>query len=168
MKTQEMFNYVRNEWQQAWHGMSDQWNHFRQRTNHALVSFHPDPERTFPKGNDKYNVWGLVAADMFDMENKLVLRMEAAGLNPDAIDVTVDGNELVVNGEKILSADICDNAGKCHFSEISYGRVERRFALPVRKVAEDNNSASYNNGILTIEIPYAEMAAKQARNISVH
>ena len=79
-----------------------------------------------------------------------------------------DGNELVVNGEKILSADICDNAGKCHFSEISYGRVERRFALPVRKVAEDNNSASYNNGILTIEIPYAEMAATQARNISVH
>lgn len=168
MKSQEVFNYVRNEWEHAWHGLTDQWNSFRQRANHALVSFKSEQSTPHPKGNGKYNEWGLLAADMFEAGDKLIVRLEVPGLKADAINVSVDGNELVVRGEKEWGFEQQDELGKFYFAEIAIGQFERRINLPKRKVADDNNDASYANGVLTIKMPFSEEASSPPRNISVH
>lgn len=168
MKTQEVLNYVRNEWENAWHGLTDQWNNFRQRANHALVAFKPETKRPESHGNGKFNEWGLLAADMYDVGDRLVVRLEVPGLRPDALQVAVDGNELVIRGEKSWQTAETDEIQQYFFSEIAYGTFERRITLPKRKVADSDNGASYEQGVLTIEMPFSEEPSSPPRTISVH
>ncbi len=168
MKTQEVLNYMRDEWGQAWRALDDRWHQFRQRSNHALVVFKPTEQQADSEGNDKSAEWGFLPAEMFDLDNKLVVRVEIPGLNSDALEVRVDGNDLVISGEKQLTPSAPVDSGKCFFSEISYGSFERRVALPKRRVAEDSNEANYNQGVLTVEMPFIEEAETSARTISVH
>ncbi len=168
MKTQDITNYVSTEWGQAWRALDNRWHQFRQRTNHALVSFGAEELETSPEGKEQTSRWGLMPAEMYEVENKLVFRLEIPGLDASTLQVTVDGSELVISGEKKLPEEASTNSSKRVFSEIAYGRFERRVALPKRKVAEFNNGANYKQGVLTVEMPFAEETAAAPRSIRVH
>ena len=95
MKTQEVWNFMRQEWNQALHGLTDQWNHFRQRMNHALVQFNGKEETT----EDMTHAWGVVPVCMKERGNKLMVSVEIPGVELDDLTVTLENHALVIRGQ---------------------------------------------------------------------
>jgi HSP20 family protein len=82
---------------------------------------------------------------------------ELPGVNEDDIELTVEDGVLSLSGEK--RSERKDENG---YSERSYGRFERRIALP-SNIDEEACSADFKNGVLTVTIPRAEEKARGRR-----
>jgi len=87
--------------------------------------------------------------DIFETENKVIIRLELAGVDKENLTVRTDGNALVINGTR------CDKEhnGRVYYHqmEISYGPFEKVIALSP-SLQERDMVAEYHDGILEIEI----------------
>src|SRR5687767_3572447 len=80
----------------------------------------------------------------------------APGLDPTAIQLTVQDNRLTIAGEKQrLAAEIQPEA--FHRSERAAGKFVRTVTLPI-DVEHEKVQADYKNGLLVITLPKAEKA----------
>jgi HSP20 family protein len=52
------------------------------------------------------------------------------------------------------------------FSERYYGRFERR--IPVEDVAQDQMSATFKNGVLTVTLPKLPQAASKVKRVAIN
>lgn len=87
----------------------------------------------------------------------------APGLEPDALNVSVTGDQLVISGEKKpLPKNI--KSEFIHRSERSTGQFARSLSLSVG-VQGDKVHASYTNGVLKIILP--KMEESKPKQISV-
>ncbi len=94
--------------------------------------------------------WGIMAAEVFDDDNRIIVRLEAPGMDAKEFDLKVVDNVLVVSGEKKIRREHTE--GHYHIKECAYGRFERAIGLPGR-VDSDKAQADYKNGILQVELP---------------
>ncbi len=80
----------------------------------------------------------------------------APGLNPETLNVSVTGDQLVISGEK---APMPKNIKSefIHRSERAAGRFTRSLSLSVG-VESDRVQANYANGVLKIVLPKVEVA----------
>jgi HSP20 family molecular chaperone IbpA len=93
-------------------------------------------------------------------EGRYVVRAELPGIDPDKnVDITVDEHVLAIHAERAE-----EEKDKQH-CEFRYGSFTRRVPLPVG-AKEDEISASYDNGVLTVTVPVEE-GAKAGRHIPV-
>jgi HSP20 family protein len=99
--------------------------------------------------HDGFDSWTPVC-DAFATPEGLVLYLELPGLEQDQIDLRVDGDELVVEGERRLEREQVGE--RYHRVERSFGRFSRRFNLP-STVNRDGVQASYREGVLRVELP---------------
>ncbi len=164
MKTQEVWNFMRQEWNQAVHGLTDQWNHFRQRMNHALVQFNDKGAAS----EEKLHAWGIVPVCMKEQGDKLMVSVEIPGVQHDDLTVTLENHSLVIRGQKQAQGEWHDVEGHWHIMETAYGEFERRVPLPHRIIGNEAIDAKYQNGILTIEVPLKEQPEEPPREISIH
>lgn len=105
-----------------------------------------------------------VTADMHREDDKLVVTLEMPGIDPEKdIDVSVEGDALIIKGEKSDEREVNEDDRYLH--ERRYGRFERTMMLP-DGVDPESVSASYDKGVLTIEVPIPETEA-QVRTIPV-
>ena len=88
--------------------------------------------------------------EMFDKEDKFVVRAELPGMKEEDVDVCVSDNILTVKGEKKSSSEIKEE--DYHFSEMSYGSFSRSITLP-STVNTEKITASFDNGVLEIDLP---------------
>lgn len=88
--------------------------------------------------------------DVFETEKALVVRMELAGVSSPGIRVTVDGDWLIVRGERRPFAD--SDARRLHRMEIAFGPFERRLRMPA-DFEGDQVSANLEEGFLTVVLP---------------
>ena len=102
------------------------------------------------------------AVDCFTREDKLVMRAELPGVNPDDVDVSLTGNRLTIRGEK--KAERKTEEKNVLIREISHGRFERSFTLTESLKPEDIK-ASFNNGVLELTMPVEK--AETSRRIPV-
>jgi HSP20 family protein len=79
------------------------------------------------------------------------------GVSEDDIDLRIEDGMLTLAGEK-RSERKSENG----YSERSYGRFERRVSLPPN-IDEDQCSADFRNGVLTVTIPRSEAKARGRR-----
>lgn len=87
----------------------------------------------------------------------------APGLDPDALNVSVSGDQLVISGEKKpLPPNVKPDF--IHRSERSTGQFARSMSLSVG-VQSNKVQASYTNGVLKITLPKMEEA--KPKQISV-
>lgn len=98
---------------------------------------------------DGLHTWSPTA-DVFETGAELVISLELAGVEQDAIDLRVEGDELIVEGERRLHRQ-ADNE-HFHRVERSYGRFSRRFALP-STVDRQAIAALYRQGVLRVALP---------------
>ena len=77
------------------------------------------------------------------------VRAEVPGVDPDAIEVTVRDGQLTIKTERAQTGESTGH------SEFSYGSFVRTVALPAG-ADEDDVTATYDRGILTVSIPLAE------------
>ncbi len=66
--------------------------------------------------------------DMVEEDGELVVTTELPGMDPAAIDVSVEGDILTVRGEKTAETKVSEEDRYLH--ERSYGTFQRRIALP--------------------------------------
>ncbi|MDE0324113.1 MAG: Hsp20/alpha crystallin family protein [Candidatus Poribacteria bacterium] len=98
-------------------------------------------------------IW-MPAADICETENGFEIRAELPGVSEDDINISVTDNLLTIKGEKRQEEN---SEGKnYHRVERRYGSFQRSFTLP-RHVETDGIKAGFTDGVLTLEIPKAEV-----------
>ena len=94
-----------------------------------------------------------------DLDKTYLLTAEIPGMDEKDINVSLRNNQLIIEGEKKNETKTEDKKKGVYHSEFSYGRFYR--AIPFSDdVDTDKVSASYKNGLLSIELgkrPEAEM-----------
>jgi HSP20 family protein len=100
--------------------------------------------------------------DVYETADALVVSLELPGLEQSHIDVRVDGDDLVVSGEREIERE---QAGEqFHRVERPYGKFSRRFHLP-STVNREAIGASFRDGLLRVTLP--NQPDKQRRPIRV-
>lgn len=90
--------------------------------------------------------------DVFEKEDKYVVKAELPGMKEEDIDVSVVGDTLTIKGERKAESEVKEEDYHC--CERSYGSFFRSISLP-SKVDAENIAASYEGGILEISLPKA-------------
>jgi len=152
----------------AWESLAEGWHQLRQRASQAITRFQP-----FRKGRGEVRSaedelmqqalhWGVVAAELEERDDEIIVRLEAPGLEPGDFDINVVDDLLLVRGEKRMERE--QKRGKYHIMECAYGSFERTIPLP-RAVDVSGVKARYRRGVLTVRLPIAESA--RVRRIQV-
>lgn len=99
----------------------------------------------------------LFEADLVEHTDEMVLTAELPGVEPDNVDVTLEGNVLTISGEKVDHRAEQEDEGRYHLFERRWGRFSRSFVLP-RSVDRDKVNASFENGVLKVRVGKTEAA----------
>jgi HSP20 family protein len=103
------------------------------------------------------------AVDVYEDDKKVVLKLEVPGIEEKDLDVSVEKNTLTVKGERKFDNE--EKEENFHRIERRYGSFYRSFTLPTT-VDSENVAASYNAGVLKIEL--TKKPAAQPRQIKVN
>jgi HSP20 family protein len=90
---------------------------------------------------------GMLAVDVYETKEKLIVKARTAGVNRDDLDVSISDNTLTIKGT-LTSGDEVD-AENYHVQECYWGEFSRTLALPV-PVKEDEVEAVLKDGVLTV------------------
>lgn len=102
------------------------------------------------------------AIEVFEKEDKFVVKAELPGMKEEDIDVSVVGDTLTVRGEKRSESEVKEEDYYC--CERAYGSFSRSVALP-STVDAKGIEASYEDGVLEVSLPKA--AEVKPKKISV-
>jgi HSP20 family protein len=100
--------------------------------------------------------------DIYEDDQKLVLKLEVPGVKEDDLDIQVEGRTLTVRGERKFSSE--EKQENFHRVEHRYGTFARSFTLP-NSVDAENVKATYNAGLL--ELSLAKKAEAKPRQIKI-
>ena len=100
--------------------------------------------------------------DVVDGKDDIQVHVELPGINREDVDISLKDDVLTIRGEKRSEVEDKDR----RYSERSYGRFERRLALP-SEVDEDRSKATFRNGVLTVVLPKTERARQRGRRIAI-
>jgi HSP20 family protein len=117
-----------------------------------------------PFGLGAVSLFGLPPADMKETEAAHILGVELPGLTRQDIDLTIDGDALVVCGQKTEENE--DASASYRVSERRYGRFERSFPLPP-DVDRDHIQAQFKDGVLKITLPKSPGASPPRSRIEI-
>ncbi|MBV9891270.1 MAG: Hsp20/alpha crystallin family protein, partial [Rhizobacter sp.] len=101
--------------------------------------------------------------DMHDDNGELCVRADLPGLQPQDLDVRVEGDLLTISGERKSEQD--RNEGDYHVMERSHGRFQRSVQLPFTP-NPDEVRAEVRHGVLEVRIP-KQAAQQRSRRIEV-
>jgi HSP20 family protein len=102
--------------------------------------------------------------DISETAEEFRVRAELPGVCADCINVDIENNTLIIQGEK--QKEETDGQENFYRVERLYGRFMRSFTLPQR-VKADQVKARYKDGILHIAIPKAEEAKPRQIQVEV-
>lgn len=105
---------------------------------------------------------GQLAVDVYENDDKLVVKARTAGVNKDELDVSISDGILTISGT--LSSGDEAVASNWHIQECYWGEFSRTLALPVA-VKEDEVEAVLKDGVLTIT--FSKLKQEQAKKIQV-
>ena len=97
----------------------------------------------------------LPAIDIYETKDRFVVTAELAGIEPGEVEVSVEDSVLTIRGERKFYEDVSDES--FHRVERRYGAFQRSLSLPATADAE-RIEASFDKGVLTIEVPKVEKA----------
>lgn len=102
------------------------------------------------------------AVNVYEENEKIFVEAALTGINPENVEASIENNILILKGENRRESEVDDKNYYRH--EVKTGSFYRTINLPA-KVKEDQAQASYQNGILKIEIPKQEK--NQTRKIEI-
>ena len=104
----------------------------------------------------------ILGVDAYSDDDKLVVTASVPGVEPDAIEVTLDNGILKI--EAVRESDTENDGGGYVVRERSHGKFQRTLRLP-DGIDADNADAKVENGVLTVTIPRSETS--RAKRIEV-
>ncbi len=98
-------------------------------------------------------VTGVIVLQDYEDENAIVLTAELPGVEKEDLYVDTKGKLVTLGGERKSDEKITDEHS--YRRERNYGKFERSFNLPF-EINTEKVTATFNNGILKLEIPKPE------------
>src|SRR5437588_8439306 len=97
--------------------------------------------------------------DVYVTEGTLVIKVELAGMRREDLELTVEGNRLMISGQRPDGS----RSTKCKFlvMEINYGPFECVIEIPPGYDLGEAKAA-YQNGFLRIDVPQASRSPAKA------
>jgi len=94
-------------------------------------------------------VWSP-AVDIMEKGNEVILKMDLPEMNQNEIEIKVEENTLIIQGERKVLKETSDT----NYLQIErpYGTFQRTFALP-RGIEQEKIKAGYKDGVLRIVLP---------------
>ncbi|OWJ98627.1 heat-shock protein [Pseudomonas sp. A46] len=153
--------------EETWHSLGEGWRQLRDRASESLTRFTPvnrgrsaqEEGGTLPA---LASSWGLLAGDLYEDGERIIVRLEVPGMVKDDLDLEVRGDVLVIRGEKRVEQERGD--GRYRVRQCTFGSFRRSFTLPAPVIVE-KAEARCSNGVLRIELPKEERA--RGRRIEV-
>lgn len=100
--------------------------------------------------------------DLYELPDRIVLRADLPGVDPENLDVRLEGGYLFLRGSRVQPQDL-DPAGLCRL-ERPFGNFARRYALP-DGIDPEGVRAHCHLGVL--EVTLRKRVVDQARRIPV-
>jgi HSP20 family protein len=100
--------------------------------------------------------------DVSEDENQYIVKASIPGLDPKDMDITYTNKVLTIKGE--VKGDEDKDNKRYHLRERWYGSFSRSISLPAN-VNADQIEASYDKGVLTLQLPKTE--EEKPRKITV-
>jgi len=150
--------------------VADGWENLTRKAANAITRFtegdHKDKhsEEEHKELANRNTGWGIMAAEVFDDDNRIVVRLEAPGMDAKEFDLQVVDDVLIIKGEKRIQRE--HSEGYYHVKECAYGRFERAIRLP-GAVDSDKAQADYKNGILRIELPKSKITPRKTIKVQI-
>jgi HSP20 family protein len=100
------------------------------------------------------NAW-VPAVDIKETAGSLILTAELPGLKKEDVQLSIENHVLTLSGERRFEKDVEEE--NYHRVERTYGSFTRSFTLP-DNVRTEEVDASFEHGVLTIQLPKTEEA----------
>ena len=143
---------LRHGLQSAVESLGEGWRSLRERASQALTRFSHRQKDQSPTEQLMASAsrWGLLAAEVKEEADAIVVKLEAPGMEPDQFDIEIVNDILVVRGQKTAERE--EKTGRYYLLERAYGAFERAIPLPA-PVDESQAKATYRRGVLTLTLP---------------
>ncbi|HXC34234.1 MAG TPA: Hsp20/alpha crystallin family protein [Candidatus Acidoferrales bacterium] len=102
--------------------------------------------------------------DVYEEKDNYVVKAELPGLKKEDINVSIQGRELVISGER--KSETKSDDAEVYRSERYFGKFQRAVALPPAISAKDVR-AEYKDGVLTVTVPKSEEAKPKQIEVKV-
>jgi len=102
--------------------------------------------------------------ELFERDEKFVIRVDLPGLMKEDVKIEVTHDELTIEGER--KAEKEEKEEGVYRTERTYGRFFRRIEIPEHVKAE-NAVAAFKNGVLEIEMPAIPVPEVKKRTIDI-
>jgi HSP20 family protein len=96
--------------------------------------------------NRQLRTW-IPLVDLYETEDAFVLEADLPGVKAEAVHVKIDGNDLVLQGQRVIEHSPSD--GRFHTMERYAGEFMRRIGLP-ESVNEEAIQVQFNDGVLRL------------------
>lgn len=130
------------------------------------------PAAVEPDSNENSNEWpadeedfpGQLAVDVYETDDKLVIKARTAGVDKKDLDVSISDGILTISGTLSSGDEELTASNNFHIQECYWGEFTRTLALPV-PVKEDEVEAVLKDGVLTIS--FNKVKQEQAKKIQI-
>jgi len=102
--------------------------------------------------------------NLYDDKDNVYVEALAPGVNPESLNLSLQGATLTISGEKTAACDL--PAEDYHRCERSAGKFVRTIELP-SPAESDKVEAVYRNGLLLITLPKVEAAKPKQIQVKV-
>jgi HSP20 family protein len=131
-----------------------------------IMLWHPTPvpeisrffDRAFGRFEQPMRAPGgawMPALDVYETDETFVAKVELPGIEAKDVEVSVEDGTLTVSGKREFASEV--NEEHYHRIERHYGSFSRVITLP-QTADTEKVDASFDNGVLSIEIPKVEKA----------
>ncbi|MBO4452351.1 MAG: Hsp20/alpha crystallin family protein [Clostridia bacterium] len=136
------------------------------RRNHNTAVYNPfrdleDLERNFFGNRNAVDF----RTDITETEKAYTLEAELPGFKKEDIKIDIDNNYLTISAERKNESEEKNGKGEVIRRERCYGSVSRSF--DITGVQTDNIEATYENGILKLEMPKKEEIIPKSRRLEI-
>ena len=116
------------------------------KVNSSLYTFRETMDRPAGAGQTHW----IPNTDVYVADGTLVIKVELAGMHREDLELTIDGNRLMISGQRPDGP----RTSKCKFLvvEINYGPFECVIEIPPGYDLAKARAA-YQNGFLNVEVP---------------
>ena len=104
-------------------------------------------------------------AEASDSKECYEINLELPGVVEEDVDVSLEGDMLVISGEKKSEREETDK--NYYFSERRYGKFYRTFRLPADSI-KDKIDAHFSDGVLKVTIPKNGTEGNGKRRIEIN
>ncbi|MDE2167069.1 MAG: Hsp20/alpha crystallin family protein [Alphaproteobacteria bacterium] len=150
-------------------GTPDVWRSFRSEMDRLFDRFDRFGFPSFPSLPSLFErsasfSFNVPAVDVSEDDKAYKIEAELPGLNEKDIEVSLNGDLLVLKGEKRQEKE--EKGKNTYVSERSYGSFQRAFSLP-DGVDRNKIAADFSKGVLTVTLPKNAETQKQQKKVEI-